>query len=176
MIFKPHKTGLYNISLSYRNYETTDDLFFKINEIGILEVPEHIFQDSSTLDRYEAGILENWDSVYIVFGIVHLERFKDYKIQGGLEIYKGYLLQYSLGSSKKLDGNNPNEELYTEGDTLNVTAEGDYLFYELIGNPFLIHYQDAPSQTPNIIGGYSLLLLGIISLVPMLIISKKRFK
>ena len=77
MIFKPQKTGLYNITLSNRNYETTDDLFFKINEIGILEVPEHTFHYDTSLDRYEAEITENWDSEYIVFGIVHLERFKE---------------------------------------------------------------------------------------------------
>ncbi|MFW9969359.1 MAG: hypothetical protein ACFFDF_04100 [Candidatus Odinarchaeota archaeon] len=172
MIIKPQKTGLYNITLSNRRYDTTDDLFFKIDEIAILEIPESNFYYNTDLDRYELDINENWDSEYVVIGIAHLERFRDYKIQGGWEIYKGYLLQYSIGS-EKLDGNNPLEEQYTENEVLNVTVQGDYLFYELLGNPFTIHYQEMPSDTPHLIPGYSILFTVIATSGGILVILKR---
>lgn len=176
MIFRPQKTALFNITLSNRNYNTPDDLYFQIDEIGILEVPEYIFTYNNNYNRYETEIEEKWDSQYIVFGIAHLERFVDYKIQSGHEIYKGYLGQYSLLGSVKLNGDNSFEEQYTEGETLNVSAEADYLFYEILGNPFSIYYQESPTQEPFAIPGYSLLITLSCLVMISLIFYKKKFK
>ncbi len=172
MMFKPQKTGLFNITLSNRNYETLNDLYFQISEIGILEVPEYVFTYNSNYNRYETEIQEKWDSTYIVFGIVHLERFVEYKIGFGLEIYKAYLGEFSLGSNK-LNGNNLFDEQCTQGDVFNETSEIDYLFYELLGNPIQIYYQESSTQEPVAIPGYSLIILGIISLSTILVKFKK---
>lgn len=129
---------------------------------------KYSFNYNDDYNRYETEIEEKWDSQYIVFGIAHLERFVEYKIQSGHEIYKGYLSQYSLGSIK-LNGDNLFEEQYTQGDIINVSAEADYLFYEILGNPFLIYYRESSTQEPFVIPGYSLIILGLISLSTILV-------
>lgn len=175
MMFRPQKTGLFNITLSNRNYKTPDDFYLQVNEIGILEVPEYTFNYDIDLDRYETEIEEKWDSQYIVFGIAHLERFLDYKIESGYEIYKGYLGQYSL-SSNKLNGDNSYEEQYTAGDFINVSSEADYLFYEILGNPFSICYRESSTPGPFVIPGYSLLITVSCLMIISLIFYKKKFK
>ena len=100
MMFKPEKTGLFEIIISNRNYDISGDLYSKVDEIGILEVPIYDFNYNLDYDRYEAEIQENWDSDRVVFGIVQLEGYVDYTLYRGYKIYLKSLSYYSIGSNK----------------------------------------------------------------------------
>ena len=140
MMFKPEKTGLFEIIISNRNYDISGDPHTDVDEIGILEVPIYDFNYNIDYDQYEAEIQEKWDSERIVFGIIQLEKSVDYNIYHGYKVYLKYLSYYSIGSDKLNEDSF--ETQYTEGDIINVPTKGYYLFYESVGNPIEIHYKD----------------------------------
>ncbi len=175
LLFSPSQTGYYTIILRFglEGFYTSSSI-----QIGVLEVP--IINLNEEIDW------NYWDFTRDAITAAKMDLVGDWYEMGSIEEGTGYDVSYSdsifyhdleppLSVSGYIQLTESNSDYQLDSDTEKFFSSGEYLFFSLSGAPFGI--RKVPEQsTGGSIPGYSLLLVGIISLVSIFIISKRIYK
>ncbi len=169
LFFSPSQTGYYTIIFRFglEGSFTTSSI-----QIGFLEAP--IINLNEEIDR------NYWDFTQNAITAAKIELEEDNYEMGSkdLKYIDNSIYYMSLGSLSAYDYVQLTESSFDyrlDSDTERLFSSGEYIFFSLSGHPFGI--RKVPDQsTGGSIPGFSLLLVGFISLVSIFIISKKLYK
>lgn len=175
LLFSPSQTGYYNLTLRFglEGFDTWSSIQIGFLEVPIINLNEEIDWNywDFTRDAITAAKMDLEDGMYEMGSIA--EGTGHDVIYSESIFYKTLEPPLSISGYYQLSEDNSDYRL--DPDTKKFFSSGEYIFFSL--SAYLFGIMKAPDQsTGDSIPGYPLFLIAMISLVSILIISKKVVK